>query len=158
MATTSTTAVKIFVHDDAGYLAWLASHRSGFVVNCHQKPVSTYLMLHRATCVWINPPKFKNWTTVGYVKACAQTRDELESWAIAATGGNLQPCKSCKPGNLGIQPVVPEMIDTAASVHQTSQYSVPAPDDSSTRNADVLVLKSGRQIIDPLARVAVYFR
>jgi hypothetical protein len=60
-----------FVDNDEGYVSWLEAHRDGYVVNCHRHPQPTYLVLHRATCTWINPPKFTNWTTVGYIKVCS---------------------------------------------------------------------------------------
>jgi len=38
-----------FVNDD-GYLRWLAQNPDGFVVNSNRVPVSSYLILHRASC------------------------------------------------------------------------------------------------------------
>src|SRR4051794_18813115 len=81
VATTPSNAISIYDHNDTGYLAWLPAHRSGYVVNCNQKPASNYLILHRATCTWINPPRYKNWTTVGFIKVCAPAIADLAAWA-----------------------------------------------------------------------------
>jgi hypothetical protein len=155
---TSTSGVQIFVRNDTGYLAWLASHRDGFVVNCHEKPVANYLMLHRATCAWINPPKFKNWTTVGYIKACSPTVDDLDSWALAATGGRLRHCKSCKPGELTRQRVVQGESERPSVAHPRTRNSVRASGSDSVGTADVLALKSGLRIIDTEARLQAFCR
>jgi len=41
-------ALTHFVNDD-GYLRWLAQNPNGFVVNSNRVPVSSYLILHRAS-------------------------------------------------------------------------------------------------------------
>jgi hypothetical protein len=43
-----------FVDDDEGYLAWVASHPDGYVVNCGRSPTPAYLRLHRAACKFIS--------------------------------------------------------------------------------------------------------
>ena len=43
-------ALTHFVNDDDGYLRWLAQNPDGFVVNSNRVPVSSYLILHRASC------------------------------------------------------------------------------------------------------------
>jgi hypothetical protein len=44
-----------FVHDDPGYLRWLARHPTGYVINTYARPSASYLKLHRATCASISP-------------------------------------------------------------------------------------------------------
>jgi hypothetical protein len=39
-----------FMDNDQGYVAWLADHPDGFVLNCERPPRPSYLTLHRATC------------------------------------------------------------------------------------------------------------
>lgn len=82
---------------DAGYIAWLASHKDGFVVNANSTPTPEYLILHRATCAWISKDSFrgKSWTEAGFLKACAEDPSELVRWAREAAGGELKPCKKC---------------------------------------------------------------
>ena len=63
-------ALTHFVNDD-GYLRWLAQNPDGFVVNSNRVPVSSYLILHRASCNWINISSRINWPTTGYIKTCS---------------------------------------------------------------------------------------
>jgi len=39
-----------FSEDDAGYLAWIATHQDGFVLNVRRVSDPDYAVLHRATC------------------------------------------------------------------------------------------------------------
>ncbi len=87
-----------FVNDD-GYLRWLAQNSDGFVVNSNRVPVSSYLILHRASCKWINTPDRTNWTTTGYIKTCSNDLTVLSEWAEQEVGGSLKPCKTCKLRN-----------------------------------------------------------
>jgi hypothetical protein len=32
-----------------------------------------------------------------FIKACAETRDELDQWARQIAGGDLHPCGLCRP-------------------------------------------------------------
>jgi hypothetical protein len=43
-----------YIHDDAGYLAWLSGHPDGFVINTYSSPSPTYVRLHQATCSTIS--------------------------------------------------------------------------------------------------------
>ena len=63
-------ALTHFVNDD-GYLRWLAQNPDGFVVNSNQVPMSSYLILHRASCQLINISSYVNWPTTGYIKTCS---------------------------------------------------------------------------------------
>ena len=56
-----------FIEDDKGYVAWLAGHPDGFVLNCERPPRPAYLMLHRATC----------WTISGAPSARSQLDRDL---------------------------------------------------------------------------------
>jgi len=71
-----------FVHDDAGYLAWLSGHPDGFVINTYSSPSPAYLKLHQATCSTISrlQPGAKTFTGGQYSKICGD-RDELEAHA-----------------------------------------------------------------------------
>jgi hypothetical protein len=87
----------IFIDEDEAYLAWLAAHRRGFVVNSHHPPTSRYLMLHRAGCADIAASKKHGWTTGPYIKLCAGTVRELEDWARRDVRGALRVCPRCRP-------------------------------------------------------------
>ena len=94
---TSATIVNViieFMDDDKGYLAWLAGHPDGYVLNCERPPRPAYLMLHRATCGAISGKPGRRWT-VAYQKVCAETFKEIEAW----TGpiGSPSGCRFRKP-------------------------------------------------------------
>jgi len=84
-----------FVDNDDGYLAWIAQHPDGFVLNTERIPKPNYLRLHRSTCrtITILQPKAGRWTA-DYIKICG-SRTELESWARDTVGGVVQPCRFC---------------------------------------------------------------
>src|SRR5688572_4107706 len=91
-----------FVNDDAGYSYWLGENPHGFVVNSQRVPVSSYLVLHRASCKHINSPNRTNWTTTGFIKTCSTNVTALSDWAKQETGGSLTPCGVCKPDHQAI--------------------------------------------------------
>jgi len=86
-----------FANDDSGYLRWLAGNPGGYVVNSFRVPTSNYLILHRASCRWINTGTENNWTTTGYIKTCSSSIPPLQAWARQAASGSLKPCGSCRP-------------------------------------------------------------
>ena len=73
--------MDIFDDDDAAYLAWLAAHPHGYVVNAARN--GHYRILHRATCGTITngPPNGDTWTAGQYIKVCALTPRQLCQWA-----------------------------------------------------------------------------
>jgi hypothetical protein len=92
----SAQQVREFHDNDGGYLAWLAAHPDGFVLNTNRTPRPSYLMLHRATCGTISgtPARGAGWTTGDYAKVCG-TRTELENFARLRVGGDPTPCGDC---------------------------------------------------------------
>jgi hypothetical protein len=86
-----------FVNDDPGYIRWLTANPEGFVVNSNRVPMSSYLKLHRSSCKYISPPAYTNWTTTGYIKTCSTDLAALVQWARTHVGGDLDPCRACKP-------------------------------------------------------------
>ena len=84
-----------FVHDDAGYLAWLSGHPDGFVINTYSSPSPAYLKLHEATCSTISrlQPGPKTFTDGQYSKVCGD-RDELEAHAHYL-GRSARACPLC---------------------------------------------------------------
>lgn len=90
--------VTQFVDDEDGYLGWLEANPNGSVVNSDRNPKPTYLILHRASCKFINSPNKSNWTTTGYIKTCSTDISALSRWAREEFGGELKPCGACKPG------------------------------------------------------------
>jgi hypothetical protein len=91
--------MRRFVNDDAGYIAWLAAHPDGFVLNTYAHVTSAYLIMHRTACRTINRPLAhgKSWT-YPYGKTCSDDRQEIETWALRETGKPVKPCAHCLPG------------------------------------------------------------
>lgn len=87
----------LVINDDDAYLRWLETNPDGFVLNTRNPPSPDYVMLHRAKCLDISTPKRSNWTTTGYLKVCSNDIAELEGWIAQTTGGQMTPCKRCKP-------------------------------------------------------------
>jgi len=83
-----------FMDNDHGYVAWLADHPHGFVLNCERPPRSTYLILHRSTCWTISRASGSNWT-LNYQKVCADSFEEIASWA--GQTGPPWSCGFCAP-------------------------------------------------------------
>jgi hypothetical protein len=87
----------MFRDDDIGYTAWLAAHPSGWVVNAKRNPTRAYLKLHRADCPTISELKsgYGRWTTGQYMKACAEDRADLDTWAETTLAAALEDGCSC---------------------------------------------------------------
>jgi hypothetical protein len=84
-----------FVHDDQGYMRWLAQHPNGFVINTYSRPSASYLKLHAARCPSISrlQPRATTFTDGEYSKLCGD-RTELEQRA-QYLGGPAGPCTNC---------------------------------------------------------------
>ena len=93
---TIVTVIIEFMDDDQGYIAWLAEHPDGYVLNCGRPPQPSYLMLHKARCGTISgtPARGRNWT-VAYQKVCGDTCGEINAWARQI--GPPKCCGLCKP-------------------------------------------------------------
>lgn len=91
-------AVEVFRDDDTGYLAWLADHPRGFVLNANRSPRPDYLIVHRATCRTISgkPTRGGPWTGP-YIKVCADDLLEVAAWAGASVGAPPRRCRVCSP-------------------------------------------------------------
>ncbi len=89
-----------FRDDDDGYLAWLAQHPRGYVVNCYRRPTAGYVELHRARCTTIcgRPKRGVTWTRHQYIKICATDVGTLNRWALEEVGTFPTPCGVCRPG------------------------------------------------------------
>jgi hypothetical protein len=88
-----------FMNDDDGYLAWLAAHPTGYVINCAKDPKPDYVILHRADCSSITgtPSNGGRWTHGGYRKVCAGSKAKLDAWAWDAVGTAPSRCGMCQP-------------------------------------------------------------
>lgn len=90
-----------FRDDDAGYLAWLAAHPHGYVVNIPRNHGVSAARLHHAhgrTISGQNPHKGA-WTGP-YVKVCAEQLTVVETWASDTVRGTIPKCGICKPDTI----------------------------------------------------------
>lgn len=90
--------LKEFKDNDGGYLHWINTNPTGFVVNCERNPRSAYHRLHLAICYTItgHPANGELWTR-DYIKICSLSREELEEWVMKKIETELKPCGICKP-------------------------------------------------------------
>ncbi|WP_082702937.1 SIMPL domain-containing protein [Mycobacterium sp. IS-1496] len=95
--------------DDAGYLAWCANHRDGFVINILRRYSAKQARVHRADCWTLSGAETKKGALTGTnVKVCAGRLADLEQWAVNQVGHPIQRCGTCFPGGSAAQPVSPE--------------------------------------------------
>ena len=85
-----------FRDDDRGYLAWIADHPDGYVINILRSHSPANARLHHAGCWTISgePARGGAWTGP-YVKVCCGDRGELEQWALEHTGAPVKRCGAC---------------------------------------------------------------
>src|SRR5262249_15329305 len=110
---------RVFHNDDDAYVAWLAKHPNGFVLNCHTRPSRHYLKVHKATCGTIGgtPANGVQWTS-DYLKVCSDTRLDLRVWANAAAGGDPSPCGLCMRTILAAEGQLPsQFAEVQAYLH-----------------------------------------
>jgi hypothetical protein len=89
-------SIERFCDDDAGYLRWLATNRSGYVINIQRGLNPSDARLHRAHCHWISGQKGPP-TTGGYIKLCSVDLLHLDAWATTQLGATISRCATCKP-------------------------------------------------------------
>jgi hypothetical protein len=98
------SSTQLFTDNDGAYLRWLRAHPNGYVVNTTRGLSLNYMVLHRARCTSISDYRGAEpgaFTERGYVKACAETVDELRAW-VRANGRRVgtftsEQCLMCKP-------------------------------------------------------------
>jgi hypothetical protein len=90
--------VEVFRDDDDGYLAWVASHPMGFVVNIQRSGNASDARLHHATCRTVSGvnPRRGPWTGA-YVKACSADLASLDAWTLERIGSPITRCGACQP-------------------------------------------------------------
>jgi hypothetical protein len=91
--------VQEFCDDDAGYLAWLANHPDGYLINLARNRNTSDARTHRVDCGTIRGqiPRGDAWTR-SYIKVCAEHLSELEMWATDIFGQPIACCQTCRPG------------------------------------------------------------
>lgn len=90
--------VTEFRNNDAGYLAWLAAHPDGYVINILRGLNASTARIHRAQCRTIigKPPRGGQWTGP-YIKICADESTQLDRWSYKYVGQAIPRCAICQP-------------------------------------------------------------
>lgn len=95
--------IKLFQNDDEGYLAWVAAHQNGFVVNTDNPPSQlTYPMVHVASHNAISSPTRTNYTTAQYIKYCSLNLAALDQYVQKEHGRVLHRCGICMRKGRGV--------------------------------------------------------
>ena len=125
-----------FRDDDAGYLAWLADHPEGYVINVARSHRATGARMHHAGCKTIGRQSSAGSTWTGpYVKVCAEDSAELQRWAIESIGQPISPCGICRPcsGTLRPTPIEQGKGETSAAMPIATRRTGPALADPQTQ-------------------------
>jgi hypothetical protein len=86
-------AVVEFKDRDDAYLAWVAGHASGYVINIGRSGRGA-AVLHHARCGTITSrPPF----TGSYIKVCSPLLGPLDAWALQRNSTPAQRCGICHP-------------------------------------------------------------
>jgi hypothetical protein len=91
-----------FIDDDLSYLAWVAAHPDGYVLNVRRSPDPDYVILHRANCWSISNETHAPgaYTKRGYRKICANSEGMLQPAAKhegRSDGTFSKRCRHCLP-------------------------------------------------------------
>jgi hypothetical protein len=96
--------VTVFDGDDGGYHAWLAANPHGYVVNTGRGMSSSYMVLHRASCLTIGEynetAREGGFTERAYIKVCSESIPDLRDWVRQhgrADGSFSSECGRCNP-------------------------------------------------------------
>jgi hypothetical protein len=110
-------SVGEFRDDDAGYLAWLAAHPDGYVINIARSCSGTLARVHHAGCWTISGQNAAGVAlTEQYVKVCAEQLADLDQWAINHVEEPIRRCGTCHPASDAVPP---------SSIEQTEQAVAP---------------------------------
>jgi Crp-like helix-turn-helix protein len=98
-------SAREFRDDDVGYLAWLATHADGYVLNIARSQRTTEARVHHAGCRTINGQDPRGSSLTGlYVKVCTEQLAELERWATDHVDTPIPPCRACHPAEPAARP------------------------------------------------------
>lgn len=128
------TSPVVFRDDDAGYLAWLAAHSEGYVLNIGRSYSATDARVHHAGCWTISGRSAPGKALAGsYVKVCAESLTALEQWAVATVEREIQSCGTCRRTRRVTEPATAvhadqaaEHIDGACIIGEPSTADVPS--------------------------------
>lgn len=105
----------LFRDDDAGYLAWLAAHSEGYVLNIARSYNAADARVHHVGCWAISGRSARGHALTGsYVKVCAGSVTAVQEWAVATVGRDIQSCGTCLPTSPISEPATAAKADRAA--------------------------------------------
>ncbi len=96
-------SVRIYLHDDPGFLAWRDSNDRAYVINTEGDRLRPgYLMLHLAKCSHLrhrNEGGEEHTMTGSYAKVCSTSREALDRWLRWSFGheAEVTHCQDCRP-------------------------------------------------------------
>jgi hypothetical protein len=97
--------ISIFEGDESGYLRWIRSNKTGYVINTTSRRDPEYMVLHRADCWTITEYRgnatFGGFTERDLIKICALNMDDLREWVRQngrQDGTFSSECSHCSPG------------------------------------------------------------
>lgn len=128
-----------FIHREADYLAWVARHPNGFVLNAGSKPRAAYMPLHTATCRTVTQyqksARKDAFTGRGYIKVCSNDPSALLVWMARYGAKNFSRlCSKCKPDASSI---VDQVADLEALLDAEARKLMAAPAKLQQQLADI---------------------
>ncbi|MFN8614050.1 MAG: hypothetical protein U0931_41345 [Vulcanimicrobiota bacterium] len=89
--------IEKFVDEDQSYLGWIAQHPDGYVLNVPRSLTAANLAkFHKASCWTVTRATGGPWTAE-YIKLCADSLADLQSWAQEHVRGTVSDCGTCHP-------------------------------------------------------------
>jgi hypothetical protein len=135
-----------FKDRDDAYLAWVAAHGSGYVINIGRSGRGA-ATLHRASCGTITSrPPF----TDSYMKVCSPSLGPLDAWALQRNSTLPQRCGICHPpaGSMAAAEPSPRPPARATPADLTGQGEAHAITQPALRQRTAQ--KTGNSKYDPL--------
>jgi len=87
---------EVFDKNETGYLRWVATNQTGFIVNTdHDHRSDDYPMVHRATHRALTSERRRNYTTGRFFKVCSNDITDLEQSARRVRNRSLTRCAKC---------------------------------------------------------------
>jgi hypothetical protein len=109
-------SAREFRDDDEGYLAWLAAHPDGYVINIARSHNTKESRVHHAGCWTISSQNARAGACTGpYVKVCAEHLAELVQWAIDQVGEPIPPCGTCHKARDAVRPISKKRTERAVA-------------------------------------------
>jgi hypothetical protein len=142
-----------FSDDDLGYLAWIAAHPDGFVLNVRCPPDPRCVVLHRANCTSISNDTYEPNAFTGrkHHKICTTSEAELK--LAAKSEGRLDGTFSNRCGLCGPWTLVESPTETARRPAAWFGHKFTEPIDLLSATSDERILRRLAVQLNVSARV-----